>query len=168
MSLQNLVPVATIILAIAAMTGAFIAYKQLKALSIHQRRDTFLKLLDEVTSKSSRSSRAILHLDIEDDEPSETIKACIDRGRKKEATTEEKNLKDAIEETIVSFDKIGYFLQKDTSLKDEAPQWIWTITYGMWRKLGSYVIYRQEDENSPAWGKYFRALAEEAEKRQEQ
>ena len=150
MSLQNLVQVATIFLALAAIFGAFTAYRQWKAMGVHQRRDTFLKLLDEITSKSARSSRAILHLDIEDDAPSETIKAYIDKGRQKQAPDEEKNLKDAIEETIVSFDKVGYFLQKDPGLKDEAPQWIWTITYGMWRKLGRYVIYRQEDENSPA------------------
>ena len=168
MSLQYLVNVATIFLALAAISGVFIAYRQLKSMSVHQRRNTFLKLLDEVTSKSARSSRAILHLDVDDDARSEIIRAYVDKGRKKEATTEEKNLKDAIEETIVSFDKIGYFLQKDPSLKDEAPQWIWTITYGMWRKLGSYVIYRQEDEKSPAWGKYFRALAEEAERRKAQ
>jgi len=72
-------------------------------------------------------------------------------------------LRDAFEETIVCFDKIGFFLLRgDPRLRDEAPVWIWTITKQMWEKLDAYVKYQQNNQHT--YGQYFEELSREAQK----
>lgn len=73
-----------------------------------------------------------------------------------------KNFKDAIEETISLFDRLGYsLLQGDHLLIDEAPVWVWDMTKGMWAYFGDYLEKRQElnggKEKNHA--KYFKDLA---------
>jgi hypothetical protein len=157
----------TLFIVILTGLGVIVAWNQLTSLNAHQRRDTFMRLLGEMTSKEARANRAILHQNIPNSSqltPSVTIKAYVDAGRDNNATSDQKELKDAIEETIVLIDRIGYFLLRDPSLIDKAPGWVWTITAHMWQKLGEYVKYREVQEQSSEWGKYFKALAVEANK----
>ena len=69
---------------------------------------------------------------------------------------------DAIEGTITCFDRVVFFLLGgDAKLKNESPDWIWTIANKIWKRLGKYVVFMQETDDAN-WGKYFRRLADEA------
>ena len=73
----------------------------------------------------------------------------------------------AFEETIALFDRVGFFLlYGDSSLREEAPLWIWDMTAGMWKYLGDYIENRQKhnDGKEKNFAKYFRELASIAKK----
>jgi hypothetical protein len=156
----------TFLLFIAAGVAAFLAWRNLGALREQNRRNTFLILLNELAEKDSRNDRAIIHERIHPEEsntPKEHalyIEILVEKGRKGEGVA----VKDAIEETIARLDRVGFFLLRgDPSLKNEAPEGMWTITSQMWEKLGDYVKLRQETHEG--YGKYFEELAEEYKKR---
>ena len=75
----------------------------------------------------------------------------------------DKEFREAFEETIALFDRVGFFLQHggDTQLKSEAPLWIWDMTDGMWEYLGDYIENRQAYNKGKEknYAKYFRDLA---------
>lgn len=70
--------------------------------------------------------------------------------------------KEAFENTISLFDRMGFFLLKgDASLREEAPVWVWDITNNMWEYLGDYIENRQamKERRDKNHAKYFKDLA---------
>jgi hypothetical protein len=121
--------------------------------------NTFLTLLSELAESKYRSHRELIHREFPPTNTANSIKEGILSGN-----TGYDHIKNAIEETISSLDRIGFFLIKgDPRLKDDAPEWIWTITSQMWARTEWYVQHRKED--SRGYGKYFEELHNEAERR---
>ena len=81
-------------------------------------------------------------------------------------------IKNAVEETVVCLDKVGFFLRNynATALKNDIPSWVFSITVDMWNRLGGYIEYRHENKSikgvpnkkpaEPNWGRYFEKLYE--------
>jgi len=162
--------ISTIILAIVATTGGILAYKNINVLREHHRRNTFLSLMNDLSSESARKSRKIIHMCMEPDAnsqypteiPTNRIWSLMPWGIGEQIGTV--GVTNAIEETVSCLDRVGFFLLRgDTKLKDEAPVQIWTITSEMWERLGAYVKYQQQAHYT--WGKYFEELFNEGLKR---
>ncbi len=165
-----------------AIAAVMFAKHNLGILREHNRRNTFLSLMNQIADKRERENREIVMEKFQEDTSAAQLEAWIDTGRAAErenrgdrsvmqvpglAGAHVKNIKDiknAIEETIACFDKVGYFLLgRDTKFLEESPDWIWEMTDKMWSRLGNYVIHKQKSE--PNWGKYFKELADIASKK---
>ena len=158
--------ISTIILAIAAITGGALAYKNINVLREQHRRNTFLSLMNDLSSESARKNRKIIHMCMEPDAngqypteiPTNRIWSLMPWGIGEQIGMV--GVTNAIEETVSCLDRVGFFLLRgDTKLKDEAPVQIWTITSEMWERLGAYVKYQQQTHYT--WGKYFEELFNE-------
>jgi len=149
----------TALLVIAAFLAAFFGWKNLLVIRRQLKLNTFLELLRELAEERIRNNREWVFKHLSTNNQIADLKDSILQN---EPTL--KIHKDAIEETISCLDRLGFFLLKgDPDLKDEAPDWIWTITSQMWVRTKWYVEYR--GETSKHYGEYFKRLAEEAEKR---
>ena len=157
--------ISTIVLAAAAIVAGFLAWRNLGFLREQLRRNTFLSLMNEISSERARENREIIHECVKPDaygqfprEIPDLMVFNIPWGRQVGG----KDVRDAIEDTVSCLDKIGFFLLRrgDPKLKSEAPLLIWTITSEMWEKLGGYVKEAQNRQNG--YGKYFEELANEA------
>jgi hypothetical protein len=159
----------TFILAVAATVGVIIAKRNINVLREQHRRNTFLSLMDELSEKGTRENRKIIHENIKPigaDRPYHREVVNVWMVHAREGDRRAFRVADAIEETIACLDKVGFFLlHGDPKLKDEAPEWIWTITNQMWEKLGDYVKHRQTSHYG--YGKYFEQMANEADKHKE-
>lgn len=73
----------------------------------------------------------------------------------------EQKFREAFEETIALFDRVGYFITRgeDLTLINEAPLWIWDTVLGMWNYLSEYIEARQNYDRKH-YGFYFKELAE--------
>ncbi len=121
--------------------------------------NTFLTLLVELAEKQARENRRLIFQHL----PSSTQITNIQEGILRDESSV-KRYRDAVEETISNLDRVGFFLIKgDPQLKDDAPEWIWTITSQMWARTEWYVRHRKE--GSRGYGKYFEELHNEAERR---
>jgi len=162
--LENWADFSTVVLAAAAIAAGFLAWRNLGFLREQYRRNTFLSLMNEISSERARENRDIIQVcvkpDADDQYPREIPDLMVFNipwGRQVGG----KDVKDAIEDTVSCLDKIGFFLLRgDPKLKSEAPLSIWTITSEMWEKLGGYVKEAQNRQNG--YGKYFEELANEA------
>ncbi len=191
--------VATVILVGAAIIAGIIAYKNINVLREQRRIETLLKLIERISSQHERDNRAALHgmwinpplgdkqEGPEADKSNQIVKLIshvheLERKQGAARTVAEKRMyreKAAVEETISSFDTIGFFLlgdppklEVDSKLRDEAPSWIWEITQEMWDILGDYVVGVQSGKltryageqarDRPNYGKYFLTLKNEA------
>jgi len=70
--------------------------------------------------------------------------------------------RDAFEEVISLFDRVGFFLLRgDSQLIGEAPRGVWDMTVSMWKYVGDYVENRQKAEGGQHvnYGCYFGQLA---------
>jgi len=162
--------ISTIILAIAAIIGGTLAYMNINVLREQHRRNTFLSLMNDLSSESARKNRKIIHMCMEPDAngqyptkiPTNMIWNLMPWGIGEQIGMV--GVTNAIEETVSCLDRVGFFLLRgDTKLKDEAPVQIWTITSEMWERLGAYVKYQQQTHYT--WGKYFEELFNEGLKR---
>ena len=160
--------VSTFVLALAAIIGAILALKNLYILREQHRRNTFLNLINEISNERGRENRAIIHECIKPDglwPPPEEIPEhrVVSIPWMDLRQIGSLRLRGAFEETIVCFDKVGFFLLRgDPRLRDEAPVWIWTITKQMWEKLGAYVKCQQNNQHT--YGQYLEELSREAQK----
>lgn len=167
LDLENWTYISTIILAIAAIAAGFLAWRNLGVLREQYRRNTFLSLMNDLSTESARRNRAIINLCMTPDAngqylaeiPIIRVWSLMPLGIGSQIGSAE--VINAIEDTVSCLDKVGFFLLRgDSRLKDEAPVWIWTITNEMWEKLGAYVKARQNRQSN--YGKYFEELANEA------
>ena len=161
--------IGTIILAIAAIIGGILAYKNINVLREQHRRNTFLGLMNDLSSESARKNRKIINVCMTPDEngqylteiPIHTTWSLMSLSIGEQIGGE--GVTNAIEETVDCLDKVGFFLLRgDSKLKKEAPLGVWTITNEMWDKLSNYVNNRQR--SNCAWGKYFKELYDEGTK----
>jgi len=153
----------TIALVIIAATAAYFAWRDIRTSREQSRRNTFLALLNELALPRSRDNRAKIHEEIKPMSGKKyneyDVRIWIVHGRAGEKKAE--RIKEAIEETISCLDRLGFFLLRgDSKMKDEAPEWIWTIAKEMWGPLGAYVKYQQKRHRG--WGRYFEELASQA------
>ena len=184
--LANWANVGTIIIAIFAFVGSWFAAGNLFTMGKKYRYDIMVSLVNQIAERSERNNRAKIYQTFKEGTTAKEIHSWIEAGRKARLSysdvvrsdivsiidgketikvvekPESIDIMNAIEETISCFDKVGFFLYKGgLKLKEEAPLWIWTMSNGLWKRLGAYVVYRQETEDEN-WGKYFRELAKEA------
>ncbi len=161
--------IGTIILAIAAIIGGILAYKNINILREQHRRNTFLSLMNDLSSEGARKNREIINVCMTPDEngqylakiPINRIWSLMPLGIGGQIGMA--GVTNAIEETVNCLDKVGFFLLRgDSKLKKEAPLGVWTITNEMWDKLGNYVNNRQQ--SNCAWGQYFKELYDEGNK----
>jgi len=78
-----------------------------------------------------------------------------------------KRFREAFEDTIALFDRLGFFLLRgDSLLRKEAPLWIWDMTNDMWEYLGDYIKNRQKHsgDKEKNYAKYFGELTSIAKK----
>ncbi len=158
--------IGTIILAIAAIIGGILAYKNINILREQHRRNTFLSLMDDLSSESARKNREIVNVCMTPDENGQYL-AEIPRNRIWSlmplgigGQIGMAGVTNAIEQTVNCLDKVGFFLLRgDSKLKNEAPLGVWTITSEMWERLGAYVKHQQQTHSG--WGKYFEELFNE-------
>ncbi len=191
--LANWGNIATTILAGAAIFAGIYAALNLRVLKKRNRYEILLSLVNQIADREERANRAIINEKFKEGTGAKEIDSWIEAGREVrinpfyesgmlkgdeieviEDGVTNKHIRtfkevvdtmNAVEETIACFDKVGFFLlERDAKLKDEAPDWIWTMSNGMWKRLGNYVLYRQESGDTH-WGKYFKKLADEASKR---
>jgi len=151
--------ISTILLAIAAITGGILAYKNINVLREQNRRNTFLSLMNDLSSERARKNRNIIHMCMQPDAngqylaeiPTNRLWSLMPWGIGEQIGMV--GVTNAIEETVSCLDRVGFFLLRgDTKLKDEAPIWIWTITNEMWERLGAYVKHQQQTHYD--WGKF--------------
>ncbi len=191
--LANWGNIATIVLAVAAIFAGIYAALNLSALKKRNRYDILLSLVNQIADREERANRAIINERFKDGTEAKEIDSWIKAGREvrinpfyesgmitgdeieliEDGVTNKRirsfkevvDTMNAVEETIACFDKVGFFLlERDAKLKDGAPDWIWTMSDGMWKRLGNYVLYRQASGDTH-WGKYFKKLSDEASKR---
>lgn len=158
--------IGTITLAIAAIIGGILAYKNINILRDQYRHNTFLSLMDDLSSESARKNREIINMCMKPDAngqypakiPIHEVWSLMTWGIGQQIGSVD--VINSIEETVGCLDKVGFFLLRgDTKLKDEAPIWIWEITYEMWGKLSNYVKTKQLSHY--AFAKYFEELFNE-------
>ena len=156
---------------IIAGLGICFAYRNINVLREQHRRNTFLTLMAEISGQTARDDRKIVYNTLKNLAQKlivDNIKYYTNKDRV--TNSWEERVGHAFEETIVTFDKLGFFLLRgDPKLIDEAPIWLWDITSEMWDYLGRYIEYVQKNEpNRKSYGKYFKELADVAKIRQEQ
>jgi hypothetical protein len=163
---------ATIALAVFAVVGTIFAIKNLWTLNKKYRYDILVSLTDQINTKEERRNRAIIHsawarsnwndIDVGDKIIS-LFEDVWEAGKSRRPISDEKmQLKNAIEETVASLNKIGYFLmERDKALQKETPIQIWSIADDMWNKLGTFVEKRH-GERGEVWATYFKKLGQEA------
>jgi hypothetical protein len=158
-------------LVIIAIIGIYIAYKNISILREQNRSNTFLTLMAEISGQVARDNRQIIHNSLKNLKQ-ELIVDNIKYYTSKDGYTDswDGRVAHAFEETIVMFDRLGFFLLRgDPKLIDEAPTWLWDITSEMWDNLGEYVDWVQKNESGRYnYGKYFKKLAKKAETKQQQ
>jgi len=160
----------TALLVIAAIFAGYLAWRNLHFLRKQQRHNTFLSLMNELSSESLRKNLEIINFCMEPDAngqylaeiPINRIWSLLPLGIGQQIGAA--GVTNSIEEIVSCLDKVGFFLlQGDPKLKDEAPMRIWAITNEMWEKLSAYVKHQQKNHYS--YGQYFERLNKEAEKR---
>ena len=170
--LENLANVATIVLALFAVIGAFFAIANLWVIRKKYRYDILVSITDQINNREERRNRAAIHstwsrsnwngIDVGENIFSLFSEVWEAEKNKNQISEEKTELKDAIEETVACLDKIGYFLmERDKALQKETPIQIWSIANDMWNKLGTFVEKRHGDRGE-VWGLYFQKLGQEA------
>ena len=132
------------------------------------RMETFSSFLKELSSEEARRDRRLVyHID---DTKTEHIKRLIELVRQDDKGNDAE-LGKAVERTIASLDRVGFFLiGNDRKLAMEPPIWLWTMVSDLWGKVGGWVKYREtceEDKDfyNKGYGYYFKKLEEYGVKR---
>ncbi|MFC1912663.1 hypothetical protein ACFLX7_00475 [Chloroflexota bacterium] len=175
------------LLVLAIIAGIY-AKKNTEIIELQNRNRIFIELMREMGETQYRIYRGTVHRvgkDIEDMLEHKTVPKpknycyglsgvstkvdCLNRivnmSREGTGTDQHNEARLAIEETIASLDRVGYFLLhgKDENLVGDAPTWIWTISDDMAKIVGDYVIERQTSGDKELnYGKYFVELAEKS------
>ncbi|MDP2931152.1 MAG: hypothetical protein Q8O05_01475 [Chloroflexota bacterium] len=175
---------ATVLLALATVAlavGAFIAAKYAKNnVDVLRKRDRYniiSKLLEKMNERDARKNKATIHQQWQargwntqdNSKVGESIYELFKRIWAADAKgnmtvdSEDRNLKDAIEETVALLDTMGYSIieNKDREILNETPIQFWSVGDDMWKKLRFFVLIRREKE---VWGTYFEELGNEAPK----
>lgn len=179
--LANLASIATIVLAVFAVVATIYAARNLWVIEKKYRYDILVSLTDQINTDKERRSRAVIHNawksrnwnseKIED--VGNIILNLFDaiwENEQNNVASNEKDveLKEAIEGTVASLDKIGYFLmERDRTIQNETPIQIWSIAEDMWNKLGTFVEKRH-GERGEVWATYFKKIGQEAKPRMAQ
>jgi len=155
----------TLLLVVAAFLAAIVGWKNLKIIRKQFKLNTLLELIRELSAGEGRENRGLVIKELDPEKPNlQAIKTSIIAYFESGKHTEILYIKEATEETIARLDRIGFFLLKgDPTLKNEAPEWIWTITSKIWKRTEWYVTYREKSHRG--YAKYFKELAVEAKKR---
>jgi hypothetical protein len=99
------------LLVIAAIAGGYIAYRNIRVLREQHRWNTFLNLINEISNERARYNRALIHSIIQPDSiwpPPEEIPKNMVFSHPSLRGTGSEDLEAAVQETIVSFDKVGF------------------------------------------------------------
>jgi hypothetical protein len=149
----------------AAIAATIIGWKNLKIIRKQFKLNTLLELIRELSAGEGRDNRELVIRELDPQKTNlQDVKNSIIAYFERKEHTEIRDIKEAVEETIARLDRIGFFLLKgDPTLKNEAPEWIWTITSKIWIRTEWYVTYREKSHRG--YAKYFKDLADEAKKR---
>lgn len=154
------------VLAVAAIIAGILAFRNIGILRKQHRMDTFLSLMNELSSSKERRNRGIIfrYIIMKGKDAKYPEGLSLDTIALMEGPIEDASgfeITTAIEETVSCLDRTGYFVLKgDPKLKDEAPISIWVISNQMWERLSAYVQVRREHQID--YGRYFEELAKEA------
>jgi hypothetical protein len=147
-------------------TVAYFMFRETRATNKHNRMNTLLSLLQELGEPQSRHNREMIYDKVKRDGDEKDIKRSARTWATDGKYTSdpfEKSIKEAIEEVTNCLDRVGFCLiGGDPKLKREAPEWIWTVTYDMWGRLGDLI--KEERITHPFYGKNFEELYKEAER----
>jgi hypothetical protein len=153
-------------LIIAIGTVAYFIFRETGAANKRNRMNTWLSLLQELGEPQSRHNREMIYDKVKRDNNEKDIKRSARTWATDSKYTSdpfEKSMKEAIEEFTSCLDRVGFCLiGGDPKLKREAPEWIWTVTYDMWGRLGDLI--KEERITRPFYGKNFEELYKEAER----
>ncbi len=159
--METFVSVTAIIAAVAVSIGVVAAVYQLCVIRRQHWYQIYLNLIDELSREDSRVARRSIHEAVEKGWSQNSPDLKRHRG-------EFPNLEDQIDLAVNQLDKIGYFLDKQSALAKDAPEWLWEITAAMWDKVGWYVVDQRTSTSKPYrkhYGEYFEKLHKKAKKR---
>jgi hypothetical protein len=166
---------ATVVLAIGAIIAAIYAKNNVNVLKKRDRYDVISSLLKQMNSREARNNKAIIHRTWQskgwNSKDSSIVGKEIDKlvsgvweaeAKGTDVNSEDRNIKDAIEETVALLDTIGHFLleNEDSKILEETPVQFWSVGSDMWNKFRTYINIRRS--RGEVWGTYFERLGNEA------
>jgi hypothetical protein len=161
MCLTQWVDIVAILIAIGALIFTGLNFRTQKK---QLRLQVFSELLKQIASDKARNDRRLVYeiaiIEGQTDKNIETVKELI-KSVQKDIKGDEKKKGTAVERTIATLDRVGFFLFSDTKKqkpKTRPPLWLWEIVNEMWARLGDWVVHKQKEK--PGYGYYFKKLAE--------
>jgi hypothetical protein len=141
--------ISTTVAAAAVFGAGYIAYQEIKEISISRHIDVADRLFNELNSeKSIKARRRIFGLK-EKNSPEEMLKSLSDEDR------------DAIKTVLNSLDRVAFLTQPSWIPDELIMPWMHPMIDKSWNKLELYVLNERERRKEP----YFYEHAEEIAKR---
>lgn len=152
---MNISAIATLVLAVATIALVIVAYRQVRAIRRQLTFNTILRIMKELGCDEARQDRDLVYTKVKEGADPQSVSW---------AEEDKEGMAKAIERSAIRLDRAAYFLLKDKAAKKEAPDWIWEITFHMWRLLKPFIRYSRELHTRKLYVVYFEQLGEEAER----
>jgi hypothetical protein len=163
--------IAISVLATTAAISAVLAVRNLRQFNENLQLTTYTLLFKELSEERASQDRAIVRANVSPGDYAENIRLLVVAGRSSREAFDNAEVGKAIERTIASLDRVGAFLQGTKNKpRMEPPKWVWTLIRDFWGRLGTWVIYRQENSDDKefwqeGYGFYFHKLAKTEQQR---
>lgn len=167
-SVQLIQFIINVVIGLAAVGALIYTALNLKSQKRQIHLQVFSELLKQIASDEARNDRRLVYgigiIEGQEDKNIETIKSLI-KAVRNQIEGDEKKKGIAVERTIATLDRVGFFLLSDAKKpKTKPPLWLWEIVNDMWKKLGDWVKFREDPKSGDYYhkghGYYFRRLAE--------